>query len=251
MDSATWASDLWAACGPAETFRYNTAVMHVNTTVIHNTYVDNDVVLNNTVVNNNHVAYSGGPGGINHPPTAQENAYSHEQHMAPTSMQTQHESRGQEQHEQLRQPQWRASGERGDGHGRSGGTVRLRRKSPTAPSNPSAGNHNAEPRPNRSEGNHGALTEKTYNAPHSNTGNPCASVALAAERTKPRTEYAARPAITASPNHRDLNRGTAHGSRHSAPQPHAAPAPQVTPRRRCTKHHGGGGGGGGKHEHGH
>ena len=74
------------------TFAYNTAVVRVNTTVIHNTYVDNTIVRNNTVVNNNHVAYSGGPGGVNHPPTAQENSYSHEQHMAPTAMQTQHET---------------------------------------------------------------------------------------------------------------------------------------------------------------
>jgi hypothetical protein len=73
-------------------FRYNTAVMHVNTTVIHNTYVDNTVVHNTTIVNNNHVAFSGGPGGINHPPTAQENAYSHEQHQAATSFQTQHQT---------------------------------------------------------------------------------------------------------------------------------------------------------------
>jgi WXXGXW repeat (2 copies) len=73
-------------------FRYNTAVMHVNTTVIHNTYVDNTIVHNTTIVNNNRVAYSGGPGGINHAPTAQENAYSHEQHRAATSFQTQHQS---------------------------------------------------------------------------------------------------------------------------------------------------------------
>jgi len=73
-------------------FRYNTAVMHVNTTVIHNTYVDNTVVHNTTIVNNNRVAFSGGPGGINHAPTAQETAYSHEQHQAATSFQTQHQT---------------------------------------------------------------------------------------------------------------------------------------------------------------
>ena len=73
-------------------FRYNTAVMRVNTSVIHNTYVDDRVIHNTAFVNNTHVAYSGGPGGVNHPPTAQENAYSHEQHMAATSFQTQHEN---------------------------------------------------------------------------------------------------------------------------------------------------------------
>jgi hypothetical protein len=73
-------------------FRYNTAVMRVNTTIIHNTYVDNTIVRNNTVVNDRHVAYSGGPGGINHQPTPEENRYSHEQHVAPTSYQTRQES---------------------------------------------------------------------------------------------------------------------------------------------------------------
>ena len=92
-------------------FRYNTAVMRVNTTVIHNTYVDNTIVRNNTIVNDRHVAYSGGPGGINHQPTPEENRYSHEQHVAPTSYQTQAGIRSQVQCEQLCQPQWRASGE--------------------------------------------------------------------------------------------------------------------------------------------
>jgi len=73
-------------------FAYNTAVVHVNTTIIHNTYVDNTIVHNTTVINNTHVAYSGGPGGINHPPTAQENAYSREPHQAATSFQTQHQT---------------------------------------------------------------------------------------------------------------------------------------------------------------
>jgi hypothetical protein len=83
-----FAGGVWAG----GVFRYNTAVVHVNETVIHNTYVDNTIVRNTTIVNNTHVAYSGGPGGINHPPTAQENAYSHEAHQAPTSFQTQHET---------------------------------------------------------------------------------------------------------------------------------------------------------------
>jgi hypothetical protein len=73
-------------------FRYNTAVMRVNTTVIHNTYVDNAVVRNTTIVNDRHVAYSGGPGGINHPPTNEERMAEHERHLTPTSFQTQHES---------------------------------------------------------------------------------------------------------------------------------------------------------------
>src|ERR1700675_2092138 len=70
-------------------FAYNTAVMHVNTTVIHNTYVDRTVINNVTV--NNHVSYNGGTGGLSARPTSAEMAAEHEHHIAPTSMQTQHE----------------------------------------------------------------------------------------------------------------------------------------------------------------
>jgi len=75
-------------------FAYNTAVMRVGAGGGwgNRVYVDNTIVHNTTIVNNNHVAFSGGPGGINHPPTAQENAYMHEQHQGPSSFQTQHES---------------------------------------------------------------------------------------------------------------------------------------------------------------
>lgn len=75
-------------------FAYNTAVMHVGVGgpwVGNRVYVDRTIVERNTIVNNNHVAFSGGPGGINHPPTPQERSYMREQHMAPTSVQTSHE----------------------------------------------------------------------------------------------------------------------------------------------------------------
>lgn len=70
-------------------FAYNTAVMHVNTTVIHNTYVDRTVINNVNV--NNHVAFNGGVGGVNARPNSAELAAGHENHVAPTAMQTQHE----------------------------------------------------------------------------------------------------------------------------------------------------------------
>ena len=53
-------------------FAYNTAVMHVNRTVIRNTYVNETVIRNRTIVHNNHIAYVGGPGGIRHNPTPEE-----------------------------------------------------------------------------------------------------------------------------------------------------------------------------------
>ena len=103
-------------------FAYNSAVMHVGPG-IRNTYVDRTIVVRNTIVNNSHVAYSGGRGGINHQPTPQENAYSHERHTAPTSYQTQHESLPGTT-EQLRQPQRWAPGECGRGEADRGVTTR-------------------------------------------------------------------------------------------------------------------------------
>jgi hypothetical protein len=69
-------------------FAYNTAVMHVNTEVIHNTYVDRTVVRNVTV---NRVSFNGGRGGITARPTRGEMEAEHEHHFVGTSMQTQHE----------------------------------------------------------------------------------------------------------------------------------------------------------------
>jgi hypothetical protein len=77
-------------------FAYNTAVMHVNTTVIHNTYVDRTVVRNVTV---NRVSFNGGRGGINARPSEREREFEHEHHFAPTSMQTQHEHSASSNHE--------------------------------------------------------------------------------------------------------------------------------------------------------
>lgn len=71
-------------------FAYNTAVMRVNTTVIHNTYVNENIVRERTVVNDRHVAYNGGPGGIRHDPTPTERSAMSARHTGPTQVQMQH-----------------------------------------------------------------------------------------------------------------------------------------------------------------
>jgi hypothetical protein len=76
---------MWA--GPV--FRYNTAVMSVNTTVVRNVYVDRTVI-NNTTVVNNHYSFNG-PGGVTAQPNATEQAAIREQHFQPTSEQLSHE----------------------------------------------------------------------------------------------------------------------------------------------------------------
>jgi hypothetical protein len=68
-------------------FAYNTAVMNVNRTVIHNTYVDNTHVSVNVGV---HTAFNGGAGGIAARPSAQEQQFAHESHVPPTAEQQNH-----------------------------------------------------------------------------------------------------------------------------------------------------------------
>jgi len=72
-------------------FAYNTAIMHVGPS-IHNTYVNTTIIQKTTIINNTHVSYNGGPGGVSHMPTPEENQFAHEQHLAPTSFQSQHEN---------------------------------------------------------------------------------------------------------------------------------------------------------------
>jgi len=70
-------------------FAYNTAVVNVNRTYIHNTYVNNTIVREHTVVNTNHIAYAGGPGGIQHQATLEERNAMQAPHLPPTRFQDQ------------------------------------------------------------------------------------------------------------------------------------------------------------------
>jgi hypothetical protein len=69
-------------------FAYNTAVVNVNTTVIHNTYVDRTVVVHNTVYSR--TSFNGGTGGIQARPNAEEASFGRENHIAATSEQQNH-----------------------------------------------------------------------------------------------------------------------------------------------------------------
>jgi len=189
----------------------------------------------NTTVVNSHVAYSGGPGGINHPPTAQENQYSHEQHTAPTPMQTQHEGAARTNVNNY--------ASHNGGRPATVATERPMEGGPHGPAsggnnhnspNPNTGNRNAEPEnrggtnPQYEPGNHGSGNQgggtesKTYNASHSNTANR-----------------------TYNSSHSNTGNQPAP---HPQPQPHKNPPPQS---HNPPAPHGGGGGGNQGHEHGH
>lgn len=68
-------------------FYYNRAVSNVNVTYIHNTY--NTTVVNNTTINR--VSYNGGIGGTEVQPTAEQQAFAREAHVAPTAAQVHQE----------------------------------------------------------------------------------------------------------------------------------------------------------------
>jgi hypothetical protein len=70
-------------------FRYNTAVVHVNTTVITNVYVDRTVINNTRYVNNSHASFNG-PGGSTAKPRPEELAAMKEKHVPPTAAQKSH-----------------------------------------------------------------------------------------------------------------------------------------------------------------
>jgi hypothetical protein len=69
-------------------FSYNTAVWPVNTTVIHNVYI-NRTVINRTVIVRR-TSYNGGNGGIRMSPDARELQVAHMRHVTMTPMQTAH-----------------------------------------------------------------------------------------------------------------------------------------------------------------
>ena len=68
-------------------FAYNTAVVHVDRTVVRNVYEDRTVIHNTTV---NHYSWNG-PGGVMARPTGDERTAMHEQHFQPTGEQFSHE----------------------------------------------------------------------------------------------------------------------------------------------------------------
>jgi hypothetical protein len=143
-------------------FAYNTAVMHVGVGGGwgNRTYVDQTIVNRTTIINNNHVSYNGGPGGINHQPTPDERVAEHEQHTAPTALQTQHEDTFRNDHTAYAKfngghPQNAALARPlgGENHGNMQGNERPAYRSEVAPHNGGGGN---PPHPN------------SASAPHSN-----------------------------------------------------------------------------------
>ncbi len=155
-------------------FAYNTAVMRVDTTVIHNTYVDRTVIRNNF---GNRVSFNGGEGGVNARPNAGELAAAHEHHFDPTGEQLQHE------HAAASDPSFRASENHGhpeiaatsragefSGRGVTGsrmGNGGFRPNNASNPNHPNNANH-----PGNANHPYNANRANNPNHPHNNGGAP-------------------------------------------------------------------------------
>ncbi|MEO6850530.1 MAG: hypothetical protein ABI166_07865, partial [Mucilaginibacter sp.] len=80
-------------------FRYNTAVVNVNRTIVRNTYIDRTVILNHTVVNN-HTSFNG-RGGVTVRPRLEEQQAMREHHMQPTNSQIAHQQKASKNQSQF------------------------------------------------------------------------------------------------------------------------------------------------------
>ncbi len=273
---------MWASGG----FRYNTAVMHVNRSVIHNTYEDRGAISSHTVARDSHVSYSGGRGGINHPPTADESRYSHEQHRAATSYQTRQESAARSNVNNYAKhngghpanvatgrpmtggPHNNGGGEpnggrgpagtpgnRGGGPGSNPGSYSNGGNHPTPETRTTPGNRTAEPNHPAPESRHapeGRPAPESHSAPAYRPAPethpaPMNHPAPQPHESRPAPESHSAPAYRPAPEtHTAPMNRPAPQPREPRPAPENRPAPQP----HAEQPHGGGGGGGGEHDHG-
>ncbi len=152
-------------------FHYNTAVMHVDTTVIHTTYV-NRTVINNTTVN--HTSFNGGEGGVNAQPTAAERAAENEHHTPATSMQTQHEQAARSDKSMLAsanhgRPAVAATAKPGEFHGAGVVAARSAGSNPNRPSN--AAGQSDRPPSARTNNTSNAETKTSSDKPSTSNNN--------------------------------------------------------------------------------
>ena len=213
-------------------FRYNTAVTRVNTTVIHNTYVNRTVIVNN----NSRTSFNGGTGGLQARPTAQDRVAMNEHHVAATSMQVNHQQAAHQDRSSFANVN----------HGRPATAAVARPMALNNHATASAGHVGAAPNPAHANPTHTNPTPMNHpgNTPGNHAGSTPGNHAGSAPN---HTSGAAvsRPVNHAQPQMHTNNQPRPQVSRpasHPAPASHGAPAP-----------HGGalraGGGGGGEHHH--
>jgi hypothetical protein len=203
-------------------FYYNRSVNNV--TAIHVTNVYNTTVVNNVTVN--HVAYNGGTGGITAQPTPAERAVEHEQHIAPTSLQAQHETAAASNRQLLASvnhgsPAIAATAKAGEFSGRGVVAAKAAGAPYKAPAVQAKAN-NAVPRPGNNAARP-ATTDRSAAAMHNEVPRPPQT---ANRENTPRIESTSRPSTVARPE--TAPRAAQHAS--TPPRPQSTPQHQAAPR---------------------
>lgn len=181
-------------------FAYNTAVMRVNPTVIHDTYVNETIVRERTIPNERHIAYNGGPNGIRHEPSPVERRAMTVRHTSLTPVQQQQiqaaradrssyakTNGGRPQRVVVSRPEGAGRNVGGD---RNGGARQPERQMSPAPSR-------GETRPEPSRTSPGFRNEPNRNQP-----NPRSESRPAPRENRPYTE--SRPAPSPRPESRPM-----------------------------------------------
>ena len=208
-------------------FAYNRTVNNFGGVHITNVY-------NRTVIANNdpgRASYNGGVGGVAVRPPAEQEAYAHERHLAPTQEQTAHVEaarndpslRATENHGR---PQIAATARPGELHGT--GVVAARE---AAPANGAAERAPSEAGVRSNEPSHTAATEARPAEAHPNAADraPTARTATATQReehatTSPEAHVATRPAEARPAEHAAARPAEARPAEHAASRP-TAPRP--------------------------
>jgi hypothetical protein len=212
-------------------FSYNRSVTNVNVTVVHNTY-NRTVVNNNTTINR--TSFNGGSGGTTAQPTAGEQAAAREQHVQPTSAQTQHEHTASTNRAQLAsvnhgQPTVAASAKPGVFSGK--GVVAAKAVNSNRPAN--AGNAST----NRPGGNSTTSANKSV-ANNNRSDRPPSAMNRSATTSKPNTtpygnSNSARNTQNSAPTNASSSTGLHSNRPPSPPQRQSAPPP---PQRQSAQH---------------
>lgn len=202
-------------------FNYNRSVTNVNVTVVHNTY-NQTVINNNTTVNR--TSFNGGTGGTTAQPTTAEQAAAKEQHIQPTTAQTQHEHTASTNHAQLAsvnhgQPTVAASAKPGVFSGKDVVAAK-----PVNSNRPGSTNSAAA---NRAGGNNATAASANRNDRPPSAMNKSAATSKTNSTTSRNASY---PKSTQNNSHTNMANSTAsHANRPPAPQHQGAPKPNNKP----------------------
>ena len=213
-------------------FFYNRAYMRIGEGY-RNAYEDRRDFDRHIVQRDSRIGYSGGPGGINHRPMAEERLAERDQHTQPTSFQTQHIDAARQDR----------SSYFNSNNGRPGNGAVARPLAPSRPSNPAPGNNNMRVNPspvNRGETNRSEIARPGYQPgnqqPQSQPSrpqynNPSPGNGQMPQRSQPTYNPTPGNGPSQQRTQPSYNPAPGNGQMPQRSQPEYRQAPQVTPSR--------------------